>query len=216
MCHTKGVGTAKVECDDDVFIATVDGHVPVVDAGENPWTVTIDINTVPVQFKIDTGADVSVISELTFQGLSRVDLQPTRRSLTGPSQLPLPVCGQSTSLLEHGNKEVEEEKIFVVKGLKTALIGCPAIEALSLVARVNSVDNLKQKFATQYANLEGAVEKEISPRSYQVSTPYGPLQRNRLHLRPIPNSPTFVVDNHYEDIPEQEFIPPSLSEVTTT
>ena len=52
-----------IECD-DVFTATVDVHVPVVDAGENLWMVTININTVPVHFKIDTGADVSVISEL--------------------------------------------------------------------------------------------------------------------------------------------------------
>ena len=82
----------QVECD-NVFIATIDGQVPVMGAGDNPWTVTIDVNTVPVEFKIDTGADVSVISELTFQELKRVALQPTSRSLTGPSQLPLPVRG---------------------------------------------------------------------------------------------------------------------------
>ena len=41
MCCTKRVGTVQVECD-DVFIATVDGHVPVVDAGDNPWMVTIN------------------------------------------------------------------------------------------------------------------------------------------------------------------------------
>lgn len=118
----------------------------MVDAGENLWMVTIDVNTMLVQFKINKGSDLSVTSELTFQGLSGVDLQPTHRSHTGPSQLLLPVRGQFTSLLKHRNKEVEE--IFVVEGLKTALIRCPAIEALSLVTSVNFVDVLKQKFAT--------------------------------------------------------------------
>ena len=73
------------------------------------------------------------IPELTFQELKGVALQPIHRSLTGPSQLPLPVRGQFTSLLRHGNKKVEE--IFVGSGLKMALIGHPATEALNLVAK---------------------------------------------------------------------------------
>ena len=64
----------QVECD-DVFIATIDGQVPVVEAGDHPRMVTLDVNTVPVQFKIDTGADVSVVSELTFRELNGVAFQ---------------------------------------------------------------------------------------------------------------------------------------------
>ena len=60
--------------------------------------------------------------------------------------------GQFTSLLRHGNKKVEEET-FVMSGLKMSLIGRPAIEALNLVSRVNSVDDLKQMYATWYLNL---------------------------------------------------------------
>ena len=47
MCHTKRVGTVQVECG-DVFIATIDGHMPVVDAGDNPWMDTVNVDTVPV------------------------------------------------------------------------------------------------------------------------------------------------------------------------
>ena len=88
-----------------------------------------------MQFKNNTGVDVSVISEKNFQEGRGVDLQPSRRLLTGPRQFPLLVCGQFTGLIKHGSKEVEE-KIFVGTGLKIALIGHPAIETLNLISRV--------------------------------------------------------------------------------
>ena len=50
--------------------------------------------------------------------------------------------------------------------------------------------------------VDGKVEMEISPKTYKVSAPCGPLRRNCQHLQPIPNSPTSIDDNHYEDIPE--------------
>ena len=60
--------------------------------------------------------------------------------------------------------------------------------------------------------VEGTVEKEISPISYQVSTPYGSLQMNHQHLRHIPNAPTSDGDNHHEDSLEQERVPSSSTE----
>ena len=47
---------------------------------------------------------------------------------------------------------------------------------------------------------EGIIEKEVSPRSFQVLTPRGTLRRNRQHLRPIPDIPTPVNVRHYDDI----------------
>lgn len=42
---------------------------------------------------------------------------------------------------------------------------------------------------------EGIIEKEVSPRSYQVSTPLGVMHRNCQHPRPIPDMPTLVQDS---------------------
>ena len=41
------------------------------------------LNGKPVQFKIDTGADVTAISEKLFQKLDRVTLRETSKSLHG-------------------------------------------------------------------------------------------------------------------------------------
>ena len=56
---------------EEVFIASIDERVPTVNAGNYPWVVTISINGSPVKFKIDTGADVSVISDTTYRHLPR-------------------------------------------------------------------------------------------------------------------------------------------------
>ena len=143
----------QVECDNNVFIATVDGHVPVVDAGKNR-----QLTSTQCQCSSRSGVDVSVISEKNFQQGRGVDLQPSRRLLTGPRQFPLSMCGQFTGLIKHSSKEVEE-KIFVRTGLKIALIGHPAIETLNLISRVCSIDDLKQKYATQYPNLFQGLRK---------------------------------------------------------
>ena len=89
QCWTKGVCTMQV--DDDIFIVAIhdDKH-----SGNNPWEATISINGLPVTFKIDTGADVSVASEATFHELQGVTLKPASKSLTGLSQQSLHVCGQ--------------------------------------------------------------------------------------------------------------------------
>ena len=137
----------------DAFIAAIHGQVPTVDAGDNPWVVTISINESPVEFKIDTGADVSVISESTYKALNReMSLMPASKSLTGPSCQPLNVCGQFTGTLRHVAYTSKEE-IFVVKTLQMSLLGCPAIEALGLVSRVNMVGDQRQHYTAKYPEL---------------------------------------------------------------
>ena len=79
-----------------MFIATADGHVPVVNAGDNPWMVTINVNTVPVEFKVDTGADVSVIyTRADFPGAKRSGLathpQVAYRTQPAPTSCAWPI-----------------------------------------------------------------------------------------------------------------------------
>ena len=93
----------------------------------------------PVEFKIDTGADVSVISDATYKALAKkTPLKPAKKSLTSPSSQPLDVRGQFTGTLQHGSCTSSED-IFVVNNLQMSLLGRPAIESLRLVSRVNTV-----------------------------------------------------------------------------
>ena len=113
--------------------------MPTVDAGDNIWNAPISINGSPVNFKLDTSADVSVISDTTYKILAeKTPLKPAKKSLTGPSSQPLYVRGQFTGTLRHGCCTSSED-IFVVNNLQMSLLGRPAIESLRLVSRVHSV-----------------------------------------------------------------------------
>ena len=139
QCKTKNIRTiltdSAVDPDDELYIASVNQHT-----SNNPWVAEIDVNGIPVKFKIDTGADVSVLPESTFGKLSDVILQPSSKSLAGPSRQALQVCGQFKAICSYGDKQAEED-IFVVKDLQMALLGRPAIEALHLYHAFRSSRN---------------------------------------------------------------------------
>ena len=83
-------------------------------------------------FKIDTGADVTVIPESVFKRIKDANLMHSDRILCGPAQIALHVIGQFTATLKHRGVVISEG-VYVVRGLQTPLIGLPAIKALGLV-----------------------------------------------------------------------------------
>jgi len=95
LCWTKSVkavSTTDLEEDngDDLFVGVVKEPslltVLTISSGIDPWTVNIFLNECPVKFQIDTGADVSVISEDQYQKLKTPGLQPSSKSLMGSSR----------------------------------------------------------------------------------------------------------------------------------
>ena len=86
---------------------------------------------------MDTGAEVTVISDEVYKSLSETRLEKPSRILYGPARQPLEVLGQFTGCLTH-NKRSHREKVFVVRGLHNNLLGLPAITALQLIQRINA------------------------------------------------------------------------------
>ena len=85
--------------------------------------------------------------------MNGVELQPCSRSLSGPCQHNLEVCGQFTGVMQY-NKIVVEQEVFVIRELHRALIGLPAIEALELVHRVSSItSDIPAKFPELFQGL---------------------------------------------------------------
>ena len=111
------------------------GTIEEISAHENrdQWMVELQLNGQPVQFKIDTGADVTAVSEEIFSKLQGVTLRKTNRSLHGPAKHKLTVCGKFTGTLTYNQSKTCQE-IFVVQELEQALMGRPAIEALHLIS----------------------------------------------------------------------------------
>lgn len=119
------------------------------------WTTTISVDGLSTTFKIDTGAEVTAISERTFEKLPcRPQLNTPSKTLRGPSSHVLDVAGQFQSKLKHNNNESIQE-IYVVKGLKNNLLGLPAITALQLVSRIEPVtsEDRKEEIKRLFPNL---------------------------------------------------------------
>ena len=58
----------------------------VVDGGTKQWFTTVEVDGKPIEFCVDTGADVDVISEQVYQQfLQHKAVQPARKILKGAS-----------------------------------------------------------------------------------------------------------------------------------
>jgi len=68
------------------------------------WTATIFVNDSAVSFKLDTGAEVSTITEKSLELLGSPDLNHPVRKLCGPNHQPLAVRGSLFAHLRHGER----------------------------------------------------------------------------------------------------------------
>ena len=64
---------------------------------------------------------------------------PARKKLFGPARTPLEVMGQFQGDMKYHGKE-SKQTVYVVKGLKTNLLGLPAIMDLNLVALIGETN----------------------------------------------------------------------------
>jgi len=58
-----------------------------------PWTILLSFNNSPLEFKIDTGADVPAMPEMKYESKRDGPLQQTSKILKGPSKQMLKVQG---------------------------------------------------------------------------------------------------------------------------
>ena len=136
QCRSQTISSLSVETELDDDTAYLD----VVETSQhNTWTVKFGIGSANYEaiFKIDTGAKVTAISEKLYKSLKSSALQKPSKVLKGPGQYPLHVVGQFEEVLKHGQKS-SVQQIFVIKDLKSNLLGLPAITALNLAARLDS------------------------------------------------------------------------------
>ena len=139
----------------------------------NAWLAHIQLGDQEILFKLDKGAEVTTISEETHQHLGKPQLHPPGKLLCGPSRQPLQVLGQFLGKLTHEAK-VSQQQVFVVKGLKTNLLGLPAITALNLAARVDSANcaaDIHQRFPKVFGGL-GNLGEEFEIKLKPNATPH--------------------------------------------
>lgn len=174
VCRSFGpnVNALEESDDDETFLGII--STPKSD----PWKIPVVINGKKVMFKVDTGADVSVIPDTEAKKLN-VEVKETSKVLTGPCKGQLNVCGSFCTQL-HTEKKSARQTVYIVKGLKHPLLGRPAIEALNIVSVVQQVqvstEGLFDKFPQVFEGLgkldgEYNIDLKEETRPYAVTTP---------------------------------------------
>ena len=108
------------------------GDVHVEDVYAHDWVATIKVNgTYDVEFKLDTGAAVTVVGA-DEPALRHVELQQTDTKLLGAGDNPISTTGMLSMTLSHKDLTVEE-KVYVVPGQKKPLLSRNACAQLQLL-----------------------------------------------------------------------------------
>ncbi|XP_046392169.1 uncharacterized protein LOC124160378 [Ischnura elegans] len=131
MCRLrKSVGTVVVREEDDEEDIY---YLGIVDTNVEPWWVTVTLNGVDIEFKIDTGADVTVIGSLVVEDkLQGIKLTPTSKRLAGIGGTNFCAKGSFEAKLQWKEK-LCDETIYVTPGGREVLLGRPAIQKLGIL-----------------------------------------------------------------------------------
>ena len=143
QCRDKRKNIRQIEDDDDhiPILGSISDGEGINTVIENKWLTTLKVNGQKMEFRIDTGADVSVIPDKCFK--NKDVLTKTEKKLFGPGGTKLDVVGVFKATVEKSQKKSDQD-LFVVKGLKKPLLGKPAIEALNLI-QINAVSESETK-----------------------------------------------------------------------
>ena len=176
VCRSKQVEQIQVHSKDEEEGLFVDIIGKCLDKA---WFAHILLCKHSICFKLDTGAEVTAISQETYQQLGATPLNRPSKVLYGAGNQPLDVIGQFTGILSH--KELHSQQIiFVIKNLKTNLLGLPALHALKLIARMDSVKEYEESIQRNYPQLftglgtmgsEYTIKLKPNPKPYSLSTP---------------------------------------------
>jgi predicted aspartyl protease len=122
--------------------------------GAEAWHATVQVGDMKVNFRLDTGADVTVVPQTCVP--KNTKLQKSTVNLYGPGQSALTVKGKFTTVMKY--KEVTAtQEVYVVDKLQKPLLGRPALEALQLVQRVQAV---KTEHSTDYKSTHPKLWKD--------------------------------------------------------
>ena len=146
---------------------------------EPTWKMKLQLSGPKTEFKLDMGAEVTAISDQTFQGIAGCQLTAPSKKLYGPARTALEVIGKFEGTIAY-QERTSKQTIYVVKGLRTNLLGFPAIVSLNLVAHLGAatVGNLEvlEEFSSLFeglGNLGEPYDIKLKPdvKPYALFTP---------------------------------------------
>jgi transposase InsO family protein len=176
------------EIHNNAYLGTVDDQ----NFTSQPWRIDVRVDDVNIQFKVDPGADVTVISEEIYNGyFPNCILQPSGTKLFGACGNALQLKGKFSGTLSWGQNAILQD-VYVLGSLKEPLLGRPAIERLGILqwihqlsGNINSSFDPRERYPSLFTGLgKMKVEYEIKlkpgAQSHVLSSP----RRVALPLRP--------------------------------
>ena len=118
FCRTKASVnqlSANTHEQEDTFLGSID----IVTDSSKPWITDILVNGESLQFKVDTGADVTIIPVKSYSEIRDGTLSLPDKTLSGPIQCSLRVHGQFLATLQAGDK-ITKQNVYVVQDLNRA------------------------------------------------------------------------------------------------
>lgn len=113
------------------------------------WTVVLRVDSVPAEFKIDTGADVNVVNEDTFHTLKqKKTLQPSDLPPDSPRKELLRLGCLNVTVGYKGKDYMS--KMYVVHGHKVNLLSHTLSVEMNLVRRVDEISTNANKQQQPY------------------------------------------------------------------
>jgi transposase InsO family protein len=191
MCRSAAhIATQESDIQQEIIASqTTDYFVgAIVNHRVGPWTAVVKVDTVPIQFKLDTGADCTSVSQDVAKQLG-VTLRSSPRKLFGPGGKELPVNGCFTAQLQYKGKTMQTE-IFVVRDLSVPLLGRPELSHLELLARVDRVaatpGDLPLQASAEFAPLFKGLGRMNDPYAIKLNPDVRPFALTVPRAVPVP------------------------------
>ncbi len=143
----EAVGNIETDIEEEIdslFLGAVDGE-----SKNNSFEVSMQTKMGSIDFKVDTGADVTVIAEKELEklGISKDSLKKTNKKLIGPGGQRLKCLGFTHITFTWGNFKARQI-CYIIKDLQKNLLGKPTIRELHIITlekpnelRCDSVDS---------------------------------------------------------------------------
>ena len=157
---------------------------------QGAWETKIAVNGKLINFKLDSGADVSVIPSEIYTS-EYGPLEKATKRLYGPCRYRLKCRGKFTATLTYQEKSYEEE-IYVIEDLERPLLSrhaCDALRVIAKVAEIRSAGDHKQQYVQKHPRLFkglGCLEGEYTITTDEDVQPFNLTTPRRI---PIPQLP---------------------------
>ena len=156
------------------------GAVHNAKTSNKEWSIEVCLDNAKINFKIDTGADVDIISDKIYTSdFSHKPLLPSTKNLKGPDRKHLPILGYIKCSISKGDKSTQSD-VYVMKG-GTPLLGRESSATLGVVALIDNIQSHPQLFKG-LGEMPMPYKIEIQPEAQ----PYAVLYPRRVAVPLMP------------------------------